>query len=298
MYKVVNIAPLQNKSNYNLDRLDDVSILIKTLERERHLKNLLYSIQRLGFKGPILIADDSKISYKDSILDAFPKLNIQYFVLPYDSGTSIGRNLLLQNTRTKYFVLCDDDFIFESRTRVPLMLKYLMKYKLDILGGVFWEYLPVKKWHYRWQKIFKKLLEYNWILPPPTFYMYHGNYIIIGDTCRLEAIAYRDPITACDFTHNFFIAKTESVLSFGGWNPDLKGGEHQNFFIRAKLKGLKIATTTKCGVIHDRWTPNSHEYLTLRLRGKNFQEYALSEFGIKHVENYEEVTGGFFGSTK
>lgn len=294
MYRVLNITPFQKKSNYFLNKIVDVTIIVKTLEREEHLKNLLYSIRKLRFNGPIFIADDSRITYKEIIINTFPDLNIKYFELPYDSGTSIGRNYMLNKVTTKYFVLCDDDFIFESRTRIPLMLQILKNNKLDILGGVFREYLPKTKLHHKWHKLFKILLKFNCILPPPNIYVYHGNYVISGETCKLESIEYSNPFTVCDFTHNFFVAKTESIKKFGGWMSELKGGEHQNFFIRAKINKLRVATTTLCGVIHDRWTPNSAEYIELRSRGKDYQKNALDEFGIKNVVNYEEVTGGFF----
>jgi hypothetical protein len=102
-------------------------------------------------------------------------------------------------------------------------------------------------------------------------------------------------VTICDLTHNFFLAKTEKVKAFGGWNPILKGGEHQNFFIRAKLAGLKVGTTRQCGVIHDQWTSNSEEYISLRNRGNDYQELALKEFGFNTIENYRDVLGGKFG---
>ena len=96
-------------------------------------------------------------------------------------------------------------------------------------------------------------------------------------------------------THNFFIARTEKVKAFGGWNPILKGGEHQNFFIRAKLNSLRVATTRICGVVHDRWSPAPEIFKELRERGNYYQTIALSEFGIDTVENFKEVMKESFG---
>jgi len=140
MYKIINLIPFENKSNFLLSHLNDVSILIKTLERKKQLIHLLHSIKYYGFKGPIIIADDSKVPYKEEILSLFPQLNIKYIILPYDTGTAEGRNAMLRETKTPFFVLCDDDFIFEPRTRIPCMRHLMIEHNLDILGGVFIQY--------------------------------------------------------------------------------------------------------------------------------------------------------------
>ncbi len=295
MPRYINLAPFEPKVNYHLKGLSQVSILIKTLERKKHLINLLDSISHYGFSGPIIIGDDSKIPYGDDVLHRFPSLSISYLPLPYDTGTAEGRNRMLEVTNTKYFLLCDDDFVFDRRTRIPKMLRLLEQYDLDILGGVF-------RQHNRKTRKGKYLLKLNrgfnklgWVLPSSQIFEYHSGIEFKDEKLYLSKVKYEDPITLCDLTHNFFLANTEKVKSFGGWNPILKGGEHQNFFIRAKLAGLKVGTTRLCGVIHDQWTPNSEEYMNLRNRGNDYQELALKEFGFETIENYKEILGGKFG---
>ena len=51
-----------------MDKLENVSFLNKTLERKEHLINLLESLRKYKFSGPILIADDSKVPYEKKIL--------------------------------------------------------------------------------------------------------------------------------------------------------------------------------------------------------------------------------------
>jgi len=296
MYKIINLVPFEKKENYYLDKLNDVSFLIKTLERPEQLINLLYSIRKYQFKGPIIIADDSKVPYKDRILSLFPDLNITYINLPFDTGTAEGRNKMLEQTNTPLFVLCDDDFIFEPRTRIPAMRKMLLENHLDILGGVFMQYnlksrkdrlkFNISKW------ILQKL---NILIPATNIFEYHAGFDVEGNTCRMKKVPYQDPFTICDMTHNFFIARTDKVKSFGGWNPILKGGEHQNFFIKAKLNGLKVATTRLCGVVHDRWSPAPALFKELRDRGTYYQRLALEEFGITKIENFKEVFKEIFG---
>jgi glycosyltransferase involved in cell wall biosynthesis len=294
--RLIDLSPFENSINYNLSVVNNVSILIKTLERESHLIQLLKSISNLGFNGPIFIADDSKVPYEESIREKFSHLNISYLQLPYNTGLAEGRNQMLKGVSTPYFLLCDDDFVFDKRTRVPLMVSLLENHKLDLLGGVFFQ-------HNRKTRIGKLLLKinyffirYKFILPSFQFYEYHAGFRILKNKISLFSISYKNPVTICDMTHNFFLARTEKVKSFGGWNSILKVGEHENFFIRAKLAGLKVGTTRMCGVVHDQWTLNSEAYKSLRIKAVDYQKLALEEFGINSLENYKDVLGGSFGS--
>ena len=296
MFRIVNWDPFQPKDNYLLDKLEDVSILIKTLERPQQLINQLYSIQKYKFNGPIVIADDSRQPYKEEILALFPKLNITYLELPFDAGTAEGRNKMLEVTHTSLFVLCDDDFIFEPRTRIPLMRRMLLENNLDILGGVFRQYnLKSRKQKLKFQFSNWMLKSFKILLPSTSIFEYHAGFDLEGNACIMKKVPYQEPFTVCDMTHNFFIARTEKVKAFGGWNPILKGGEHQNFFIRAKLNGLKVATTRKCGVVHDRWSPAPELFKELRVRGAAYQKLALEEFGITRMVNFKEVMKESFG---
>ena len=295
MYKILNWVPFEKNENYYLNRLTDVSILIKTLERPQQLINQLYSIRKYKFNGPIIIADDSREPYREQVLQHFPDLNITYINLPFDTGTAEGRNIMLQQTKTPLFVLCDDDFIFEPRTRLPLMRKMLVDNKLDLLGGVFIQYnLKSRKERLKFD-LSRWFLKFNILIPSTSIFEYSANFDLEGNICRMKKMNYQDPFTLCDMTHNFFIARTDKVTAFGGWNPLLKGGEHQNFFIRAKLNGLKVATTRLCGVVHDRWSPAPELFKELRDRGATYQKIALAEFGIEKVENFKEVMREKFG---
>lgn len=293
--KFINLAPFTPKVKYSLKNESEVTILIKTLEREAHLIQLLASISLYDFSGPIIISDDSKVPYGDRIKAQFPYLNITYLDLPYDTGTAEGRNRMLELVATPYFLLCDDDFVFDRRTKIPLMKKFLKEYQLDLLSGVFIQHnRKTRKGHYL-IKLNNYLNRFGWVLPSSQIYEYHAGISIKPNEISLYSIPYTDPVTTCDLAHNFFLAKTEKVKSFGGWNPILKGGEHQNFFIRAKLAGLKVGTSRQCGVIHDQWTPNSIEYQNLRNRGNDYQMLALEEFGFTTIEGFKKVLGEKFG---
>lgn len=295
MLKIIDLGFFKFRNRIDLSCFQDVTILIKTLERKTHLIKLLHSLFDLGFKGPVIIADDSKVTYKKDILNIFHNQNIEYITLPYDSGTSLGRNEMLARVKTDYFVLCDDDFILDSRSDLLGMMKLLEANQLDLLGGVFFQYNRKTRVGRLLDSVTKYFFNLGLLIPPFSFYEYYADFVIKGDVIHFSRKPYSGSFLICDLTHNFFIARTESVVKMGGWNPELKGGEHQNFFIRAKLSGLRVATTRKYGVTHDRWTPNSNEYLMLRNRGSEYQNIALREFGISRIENFSKALGESFG---
>lgn len=105
--------------------MDDITIVIKTFERKKSLICLLRSIQKYYPDVFIIIVDDSKKSYREEILNSFRDLNINYIVTEFDIGLSEGRNILLRNVKTKYFMLCDDDFEFDKRTDINKAIQIL-----------------------------------------------------------------------------------------------------------------------------------------------------------------------------
>jgi hypothetical protein len=168
---------------------------------------------------------------------------------------------MLDQFKISFFVLCDDDFVFDRRTRLPLMKSLLQENQLDILGGVFPQHNRKTRKGIYSVRLNEFLIKRGWVLPATQFYEYQANFEIEINRIFLIKVDYKEPLTIADSIHNFFIARASEVRVFGDCNPILKDGrEHQNFFIRAKLAVLKVGTTRKCGVIHDQSTPNSSVY--------------------------------------
>lgn len=274
----------------------DISIIIKTFKRPENLKRLLSSLQRLKCNLPVFVADDSPEPYETEMRQLFPDINLYYNALPFDTGLSEGRNILLRQVTTPYFLLCDDDFIFDRRSRVQWMKRQLIKNRLDILGGVFFEYQPKTKWQWRWHQLKYKLLnKCGVVIPPSIINNYFGRYEINGTECSVHKTKYEAPLTLCDYCHNYFIAKTEAVRNAGGWKKELKVGEHEHFFVKAKMKGLKVATTQEAGIIHGNFYDSHESYFEYRNRAKTLQQQSLKDLGIEKIVNYQEATGLDFG---
>ncbi len=65
---------------------------------------LIKSIKKFYPSLHNIVADDSK--------SPVHRPDVEYHVLPFDSGLSKGRNFLVKKVKTSYFLLLDDDFCF------------------------------------------------------------------------------------------------------------------------------------------------------------------------------------------
>lgn len=254
------------------NNLSEITIMIKTFEREQCLVNILKSIKEQGIFTKILIADDSKYPYQDNIIRTFPELDIEYHVLPFDSGLSYGRNYLLKRIQTPYFLLCDDDFYFDKRTNLEKALRILINNNIDILSGSIYNYIKVKdlKTKVAW-----------WIQSHlgKGFLQTFVAEIKIENACLKSKIKTRvkDHLVYADMVHNFFLAKTKKITQLGGWDADLKMSEHGEFFIRAKEMGLTVAHSGSWGVRH--YPIILHNYAQYRKR--DYDIYAFNKMGLE-----------------
>ncbi|WP_317897497.1 glycosyltransferase family 2 protein [Aurantibacillus circumpalustris] len=262
-----------------------ISIIIKTFERPKSLKKLLLSIRNTGYSFPIIIVDDSKVDSGKEIKELFPDLNIKYIPIAFDSGLSKGRNVLLSMLTTPYFLLCDDDFVLDKRSDVGKAFNCIVENNFDIVGGDFYNYVTVSNLK-RLVKLIvsepKKLKRY--IFNQYETSRYIGNFVINADECKL-LISHKKPITSphrCDIVNNFFIANTESIRKIGGWDDELKLGEHEDFFLRAKQNGLNVAYLDGFGTGHfpiiksnyKKFRFRASQYKTIFAKKHNFKYYS------------------------
>jgi hypothetical protein len=67
--------------------IQDITAVIKTFERPNELDRVIQSLRGFYPDLKIIVTDDSRIPY--------PRNDVDYHVMPYDSGLSAGRNLLI-----------------------------------------------------------------------------------------------------------------------------------------------------------------------------------------------------------
>lgn len=263
--------------------MDEVTIIIKTLDRCDCLINLLDSIFKKYPKIRVLVGDDSEISSKEKILSKFNQYNLQYYNLEKDCGLSAGRNFLLNKIQTKYFVLADDDFVFDQKTNLERAVQILEEKKLDIIGGYIRNYKIIKS---NWDKLLvliQKILKYEL----PTNYI--GTLKMEGNTFYADYTVHSFPEFAeTDLVLNFFLAKTERIKKIHGWDPKLKLQEHTEFFYRVKLNNLKVGFTNELSVQHHPVKLKKYS----EKRNRNYTNVFMDKYAIdKIVANYDDNRG-------
>lgn len=260
---------------------DTISILIKTFERKGSLVRLLRSLENVACRLPLLIADDSRHPYKKEIISSFPSLNISYHTLPFDSGLSAGRNALLEKTRTPFFLLFDDDFAWHKNTNLSAALKMMEEEHLDIGGGTFQNLLSANNLKRLARILLNPALAWQYFRQIPAESSHIGNFTIENNTCTLS-ITNTQPQSRlpcpCDLVNNFFISRTAGIRELGGWDDKLKVGEHEDFFLRAKLKGLRTAFLP--GFIIKHYPVSDRNYLAFRERAVEFKTQFIQKSGF------------------
>ena len=246
----------------------EITMMIKTLEREEHLAFLLQSIAKLYSKNVrILVADDSSEATKEKnlrVLERHP--NVEYIPLPYDIGLPASRNVMLERITTKYFLHLDDDWCFTSKTDVDLMCRIMEEGEYDILAGIVRACNGPKN-------------PTNWCglleLDEDVLTMKPGA-IWRGE---IEGVVVKN----VDITNNFWMGKTASVEKMR-WDSDFKtGGAHLDFFL-TKHGLMKIGFTPSVEICNSRGKfETREEYEKLRSRRPIFFQKFMEKHGLKEV---------------
>lgn len=95
-----------------------VTMTVKTFERPAVLRRCLSSV-RTVFDGRIVVADDSRTPAKD--LGA----GVEVLALPFNSGVPVGRNAALDEVRTEFVLVSDDDIVFTAASDLVAAMNYL-----------------------------------------------------------------------------------------------------------------------------------------------------------------------------
>jgi len=253
--------------------MEDTTVVIKTFERPQCLRRLLESIFRYYPDIKVVIADDSADpgKTKREVVGSWSGKKIECLELPYDVGLSAGRNWALAHVKTPYFVLCDDDFIFDRRTDLERMKRQLEERRKDLVAGMYFESFPIKTQGFvsRILEIFLGLLyDLGIRFSLPFRRVTCGNFEYDKHSRKTIFVRRRlkpGVTIAVDVAPNFFIAKT-SIRNKVKWRPELKLAEHRIFFLDLKAKGFKCLVNPDVGVNHVRDTGWGSRYRGLRYR--------------------------------
>lgn len=253
--------------------MEEITFVVKTFERPNCLLRLVKSIYKYYSDAIVIIGDDSKNSAKKTIEKRYRQKKISFFELPYDCGISYGRNYLVRKVETKYFVLLDDDYVFDKFTEIEKGLNIIKNKQLDLLGGFFRNY-----------PVIHSFIEYpRWLMTSVFAKEQKKNYIgsieenddeVIVRYYTEEFPKYQD----VDIIHNFFIARRDAILDNCMWDESIKVNEHTPFFIRAKRCGLKVGFSAELSILHKPVCFKKY----IEFRDRNYVKEWMTLYGFKH----------------
>lgn len=271
-----------------------LSIIIKTFQRPDSLRRLLDSIREAGLRYPVIVADDGQESVKDMLDTDYQDLPIQYLRLAFDTGLSEGRNQLVKAVRSPYFILCDDDYAFDQRADFERALTVMQYNQIDILGGAYYNYVNIPNFAVFIRQLTHPFRLTRYFLNQYQVSRYIGTFKVKETSCEL-IISNQEPageFVTCDLVNNFFIADTKKVLAMGGWDKQLKMGEHEDFFLRAKNAGLKVAFLKNFGTKHYPAIPVKNSlYAAYRKRAADYKKLFAKKHGFEVYTEKQQESG-------
>ena len=246
---------------------DKITFIVKTGGRKRILYRLLDSIKKYHPEYPIICTDDfSDDSDFNEMMSLYPK--VDFIRLPFDTGLSFGRNEALKRVFTDYFILLDDDFCLCEALDFNKVLQKINVINgcYDLMGGTWIEYREhsgvIARFAARIGRIFFRNEK---LLMKPQKRNYIGEIHVADDEVTVNVKTNIFPsFQKVDIVLNFFAARTEAVKKMGGWRNELKLQEHSEFFVRAKMNGLKVCYSSEFIIEH--WPGGDSLYVGRRSR--------------------------------
>lgn len=244
-----------------------VTVGIKTYVCDQSIKdqveNLLRTIRTHHPRVRVLLANDGPTALSEEASVRNDPYTEEY-MLPADSGISFGRNYMVNLTSTRYFLLLDDDHVFDDTTNLKTVVTGIRDNDFDMVGmrvrnlpGID-EYerigILIPRYVALIQSLEDKVL---------TLCVWNEN-----NGPSVYGITHPIPV---DVLHNAFMASTD-VLRKHPWRNELKVNEHMTFFLDAKDAKLKVGYLPSV-FVHHRARDYSDCYYKVRFREEKYVQY-------------------------
>ena len=229
---------ISNDSNLCKDDIVKcVTLVIRTRHRYTHVINLIKSARKLYKHLPVIVVDDINVHYSNNQTERLEFISwlknqsvretLYIQTLP---GVGLGRNIAVRKVKTKYFFLADDDCLFEAGTHVDRLVSVLEMTDVSIVS-TYVDHFP-----------------YEGIIQVVHQTMKTEIQIHVG--VSFETVPCFPQCHIVDMVKNGFLARTEDIVKMGGWNEGRLLMEHEDFLLRVRLAGLKVAICSDTALTH------------------------------------------------
>lgn len=230
--------------------------------REPYLWKCVESLRDTYPEVNILVGENGY--YNKERKKKLKKMGAEYIEVAFDAGVCKGRNVLVDQVKTEYTLVGDDDFFYDKKANIKEAIEFLERHpEIDLVGGRIIEGEIVRNYQ-GFMDLRDGVLKYTML-----------------DLSQFEndGINYKQ----CDITFNFFVARTK-LLQKVKWDEGIKVAyEHSDYFLALKNYGAKVVFSPDMLVVHKPFIKEkiSEEYQKFRLR-KSDKKY----FFKKHKLNY------------
>lgn len=305
-----------------------VSVIVPTYNRVSLLKNTLLSLKSQSYprsKYQIIVVDDGSTDNTEEVIASLHIKNIEYILLPENSGASSARNSGLKVAKGDLIIFCDSDFIVPPNYIENHVNEHEKNNTLAVSGMGHWNYVVSFDYGDCWNSYQKKGLADFYKRPFIQERLGNNNQNLILEEeiihRRLEPFIFRPrylnrwvnmneeifnlfgPLLEnyqypwlSFFTGNASIKK-DNILELGGFDENFSRIEDWEFAYRFYKNGGKFKFSSSTEAIQQLSPPtfinrkkiNKNSYLLFTQKHPYFEIYLLS-LGLRGMVSYKNLS--------
>ena len=251
-----------------------LSICVGTIHRPYCMQRFVNSV-RANFPAiPIIVGSQDK---PNSYLEAFFRENdVEVIYIQEDAGVGVARNATVAAARTEFVLICDDDFIFSSETKLEAPLRILAADKsIDIVGGAVTDIVggvDAPGWKVRrWEEYLYRDKDRGHLITA---------CIDLFSPIRKEIGGI--PYFITDTVLNWKVVRKSAFERGAGWDPRYKcNGEHEDFYLNIRENtDLGVAYCPEFMVYHH--SPEDFTYAKKRDQQDGWKSFS-QKWGVNEV---------------
>jgi hypothetical protein len=251
-----------------------LALAFTTIDRPQVAQRLIRSVRKYFGDLPIYVADQSR--HIDAMSTFYAVNNVDLTRMPYDIGVTASRNLLASKIKEDYFVLCDDDFVFGTRTDFREAMRILETVpEIGIVGGRLIDFDDGEEYIRNWELFLEYDTEQKILFSIPI-------YDLAPKTREIAGIRFY----LCDAVLNFAVFRRSMFSAGVKWDERFKSnGEHEDFYLNLKINTcFRVVHLPTMIAYHHH--PKEYSAYRSRLRDRNDGwKFFLEKWGLgQHLE--------------